>query len=34
MKKFGIIGPGAVGTAIAFALRENALDVTLLGREN
>ena len=34
MKKFGIIGPGAVGTAITFALTQSKLDVTLFGRSN
>lgn len=34
MKKFGIIGPGAVGTAITFALTQSNLDVTLFGRSN
>lgn len=34
MKKFGIIGPGAVGTSIAYALQTSNLDVTLFGREN
>lgn len=32
MKKFGIIGPGAVGTTIAHSLIQSNLDVTLFGR--
>lgn len=34
MKKFGIIGPGAVGTAIAYALNQSGHNVALFGRSN
>lgn len=34
MKTFGIIGPGAVGTAIAYALIESGQHVTLFGKDN
>lgn len=34
MKKFGIIGPGAVGTAIAYALNQSGHIVSLFGRSH
>nr|WP_263314172.1 oxidoreductase [Mammaliicoccus sp. Marseille-Q6498] len=34
MKKFGIIGPGAVGTAITYALLQSGQNVSLYGKTN